>query len=63
MADVVRARHMLHVMSSVPATLAAVVWHFWIGVALAIPGVLMVVATAVGYVVKVLGPKYAGRTR
>ncbi len=50
-------------MSSAPATLAAVVWHFWIGVALAIPGVLMVLATIVGYVVKVLGPKYAGRTR
>lgn len=44
-------------------TLAAVVWHFWIAVALAIPTVLMVIATAVGYVVKVLGPKYAGRTR
>lgn len=44
-------------------TLAAVVWHFWIAVALAIPTVLMVIATAVGYVVKVLGPKYAGRPR
>lgn len=44
-------------------TLAAVVWHFWIAVALAIPTVLMVIATAIGYVVKVLGPKYAGRPR
>lgn len=55
--------NMLSTMSSVPATLAAVVWHFWIGVGLAIPGVLMVLATIVGYVVKVLGPKYAGRPR
>lgn len=42
---------------------AAPVWHFWIAVALAIPTVLMVIATAVGYVVKVLGPKYSGRPR
>ena len=41
----------------------AVVWQFWIGVALAIPSVLMVIATVIGYVVKVLGPKYAGRAR
>lgn len=42
---------------------AAPVWWFWVGVALAIPTVLMVIATIVGYVVKVVGPKYAGRQR
>lgn len=43
--------------------LAAVVWHFWIAVALAIPAVLMVIATVVGYFVKVVAPKYPGRPR
>jgi hypothetical protein len=42
---------------------AAPVWWFWIGVAITIPTILMVIATIVGYVVKVVGPKYAGRTR
>ncbi len=42
---------------------AAPVWWFWIGVAITIPTVLMVIATIVGYVVKVVGPKYAGRQR
>ncbi|MDH4147136.1 MAG: hypothetical protein OEY23_18430 [Acidimicrobiia bacterium] len=40
---------------------AAVAWWFWIGVALAIPAVLMVVATAIGYVVKVVAPRYPRR--
>jgi len=44
-------------------TLLAVVWHYWIAVLLVIPTVLLVIATAVGYVVKVLGPKYSGRPR
>lgn len=43
--------------------LAAVVWHFWIGVALAIPAVLMVIATVIGYLTKVVAPKYPGRPR
>lgn len=54
-----RAPPMLEAMTLATAP----VWHFWIAVALAIPTVLMVIATAVGYVVKVLGPKYAGRSR
>ena len=41
---------------------AAPVWHFWIAVLLFLPAVLMVVATIVGYLVKVVGPKY-GRER
>lgn len=41
----------------------AVVWHYWIAVLLVIPTVLLVIATAIGYVVKVLGPKYSGRAR
>ncbi|MFN0092855.1 MAG: hypothetical protein ACKVWR_21685 [Acidimicrobiales bacterium] len=36
----------------------AVVWHYWIGVALALPGIIMVLATVVGYLVKVVMPKY-----
>jgi hypothetical protein len=36
----------------------AVVWHFWIAVALAAPAVLAVVATAIGYLVKVSKPRY-----
>ena len=38
---------------------AAPVWHFWIGVALVIPGILIVLATMVGYLVKVVAPKYS----
>ena len=37
---------------------AAPVWHFWIAVALVIPTLLMIVATLVGYLVKVVAPKY-----
>jgi hypothetical protein len=42
---------------------AAPVWWFWIGVAIVIPTILLVIATIVGYFVKVVGPRYAGRTR
>jgi len=45
------------------SAMTAVVWHYWIAVALVIPTVLMVIATAIGYVVKVLGPKSSGRAR
>jgi len=37
----------------------AVVWHFWIGVALAVPAILLVVTIALLYVVKVEMPRYA----
>jgi hypothetical protein len=36
----------------------AVIWHYWIGVALAIPAILLVVTMAVLYVVKVEMPRY-----
>ncbi len=36
----------------------AVVWHFWIAVALTVPSLLLVVATIVGYVTKVSRPRY-----
>jgi hypothetical protein len=34
------------------------VWHFWIAVFLAVPAVLLVVATIIGYLVKVVAPRY-----
>jgi hypothetical protein len=38
--------------------LAANVWHWWIGVVLSGGAVLTVIASVVGYLVKVQGPKY-----
>ena len=38
--------------------LAAKVWHYWVGVALFAPAVLAIVATFVGYLVKVVAAKY-----
>lgn len=35
-----------------------VVWHYWIGVAIAIPAILLVVATIAGYLFKVSRPRY-----
>lgn len=39
----------------------AVVWHYWIGVALAIPAILLVIATIAGYIIKVSRPRYPKR--
>ena len=36
----------------------AVVWHVWIAVLLVIPAILLLIATAVGYVQKVSKPRY-----
>jgi hypothetical protein len=36
----------------------AVIWHYWIGVVLALSCVLMVLALAAGYFSKVVRPKY-----
>jgi hypothetical protein len=36
----------------------AVVWHFWIAVALVVPAFLLVIATIIGYVRKVVVPRY-----
>jgi hypothetical protein len=40
------------------ALFAAKVWHFWIAVALVIPIIIAIVATAVLYVRNVISPKY-----
>jgi hypothetical protein len=37
------------------------VWHYWIAVPLAIGGILFVIATIVGYLNKVVRPKYPPR--
>jgi hypothetical protein len=36
----------------------AVIWHYWIGIALAVPAILLVVATIIGYLVKVVAPRF-----
>ncbi|MFA5565181.1 MAG: hypothetical protein WC184_04920 [Acidimicrobiia bacterium] len=36
----------------------AVVWHYWIGVAIFIPAILLVIATIAGYLTKVSRPRY-----
>jgi hypothetical protein len=43
--------------------LAAEVWHFWIGVAVAAATVLTVLAMVVGYLMKVVAPQYPKRTQ
>lgn len=39
----------------------SVVWHYWIAVALVVPALALVVATLIGYVVKVSKPRYPNR--
>jgi len=41
--------------------LAAKVWHYWISIALLVPIVLVVVGIVLGYLVKVVAPKYGRR--
>jgi hypothetical protein len=41
--------------------LAAKVWHYWISIALIVPVVAVLVAIIVGYLVKVVGPRYQRR--
>ncbi|HWW53347.1 MAG TPA: hypothetical protein VNY84_06245 [Acidimicrobiales bacterium] len=41
--------------------LAAKVWHYWISIALIVPIVGVVVAIVIGYLVKVVGPRYQRR--
>jgi hypothetical protein len=45
-------------MSAVAASVLAVVWHYWIGVAVTIMAVLAVVLTIVGWLVKVGSARY-----
>ncbi len=40
------------------ALLAGVIWHWWISVVLVIGSAALVLATVVGYVRKVILPKY-----
>ena len=42
--------------------LAAQVWHYWLGWAMAIGAVLTLVALIIGYLVRVQGPQYPKRT-
>jgi hypothetical protein len=41
--------------------LAAEVWHYWISIPLVLGTIGLVVALAVGYVTKVVAPKYPKR--
>jgi hypothetical protein len=41
--------------------LAAPVWHWWISVPLVVGGLLLVVALIVGYIVRVVAPRYPRR--
>jgi hypothetical protein len=41
--------------------LAAEVWHYWTGVAIAVVTILTVLAVVVGYLVKVVAPQYPKR--
>lgn len=41
--------------------LAAEVWTYWIGVAIAIPTILAVIGVGIGYLVKVVRPRYPHR--
>lgn len=41
--------------------LLAVVWHWWIGVFLAIGAIVALLATIAGYIAKVQAPKYPRR--
>ena len=41
--------------------LAAKVWHYWISIALLIPILLIVIGVLVGYLIKVIGPRYPRR--
>jgi hypothetical protein len=43
--------------------LAAEVWHYWLGWAIAIGAVLTLVALLIGYLVKVQGPQYPRRNQ
>jgi hypothetical protein len=40
----------------------APVWHFWIAVLIVIPALLLVIGTIIGYLVKVVAPRYSRRS-
>jgi hypothetical protein len=41
--------------------LAAKVWHYWISIPLVAGGILLLVALLVGYIVRVVAPRYPRR--
>jgi hypothetical protein len=41
--------------------LAAKVWHWWISIPLVAGGILLVVSLVVGYIVRVVAPRYPRR--
>jgi len=43
------------------APLAAVVWHHWLSIAILVPSVLIPVGIVVGYLAKVVAPRYGRR--
>ena len=43
---------------SMHVLVAAKVWHYWIGIAILLPALLAVVATIIGYLVKVTANRY-----
>jgi hypothetical protein len=40
---------------------AGEVWHYWIAVPLIASGILLVIALVVGYIVRVVAPRYPRR--
>jgi len=43
------------------APLAAVVWHHWLSIVILVPSVLVPVGIVVGYLAKVVAPRYGRR--
>jgi hypothetical protein len=35
-----------------------VIWHYWLAVAIFVPGILLIVAIVAGYLKKVVSPRY-----
>lgn len=44
-----------------PLLLAAKVWHYWLSVAIIIPVLLVVIGVIIGYLRKVVAPRYGRR--
>ena len=44
-----------------PMVLAAKVWHYWLSWAMFVPFLLIILGIIVGYLVKVVAPKYGRR--
>lgn len=43
------------------SVLAAFLWHYWLSIALVAGAVLLVLAVVVGYLVRVVAPRYPRR--